>query len=46
MVAWGDAGTKAAATNGGITTINHADQKLYSILWGLYTKSTTLVYGE
>lgn len=45
-VAWGDAGTQAAAKNGDITTINHADQKVYSILFGLYSKSTTVVYGE
>lgn len=46
LVAWGDSGTKAAAENGGITTINHADAKVFSILWGLYSKVTTVVYGD
>lgn len=46
LVAWGDAGTQAAAENGDITTINHMDYQLFSILFGLYTKSTTIVYGD
>ena len=46
MVAWGDGGTQAAAENGGIKTINHADMKVFSILWGLYSKVTTVVYGD
>lgn len=46
VAAWGDAGTKAAAENGEITVINHVDQQTYSILFGLYTKVTTIVYGD
>lgn len=46
LVAWGDSGTQAAAQNGGITTLNHADQKVFSILFGLYSKQTTVVYGD
>ncbi|MBU0995785.1 MAG: TRL-like family protein [Proteobacteria bacterium] len=46
LVAWGDAGTKKAAENGEITVIRHADQKTYSILFGLYSKVTTIVYGD
>ena len=46
LVAWGDAGTQAAAQNGGITTILHADRKVYSILFGLYSTQTTVVYGD
>ncbi|MCR9246289.1 MAG: TRL-like family protein [bacterium] len=46
LVAWGDAGTKAAAEDGGLQTINHADQKFFSLLWGLYSRSTTVVYGQ
>ena len=46
VAAWGDAGTQAAAEQAGITTINHADRKIYSILFGLYYKQTTVVYGE
>ncbi len=46
MVAWGDAGTRAAAENGQITTVNHADREFYSVFFGAYTKVTTIVYGE
>ena len=46
LAAWGDSGTKAAAENGGLTTVNHADRKVFSLLWGLYSKVTTVVYGE
>ena len=45
-VAWGDSGMQAAAENGGITTLLHADQKIYTILFGLYSKQTTVVYGD
>ena len=46
LVAWGDASTAAAAANGNISTINHMDQHTYSILFGLYSKSTIIVYGD
>ena len=46
LVAWGDAGTQAAARNGGITTITHADRRVLSILGGLYAEHTTIVYGD
>ena len=46
LAAWGDSGTKAAAENGGLKQINHADTKVFSILWGLYTRYTTIVYGK
>lgn len=46
LVAWGDGGTKAAADQGGITTLTHADQRIYQILWGVFTKRTTIVYGK
>lgn len=46
LAAWGDAGTQAAAEAGGITTIHHADVRVLSILFGLYYKYTTIVYGE
>lgn len=45
-VAWGDAGTKAAAENGNIHTITHADRRRFGILFGLYAKETTIVYGD
>ncbi len=43
---WGDAGTAAAAKNGGITTINHLDREYFIILFGLYSRSTTIAYGD
>ncbi|MBE9536379.1 MAG: hypothetical protein IMF07_04290 [Proteobacteria bacterium] len=46
LVAWGDASTAAAADNGDISIINHMDEELFSILFGLYTKRTTIVYGD
>jgi len=46
LVSWGDAGTKAAAENGGISQINHADRRTEIYFFGAYAKSTTVVYGE
>lgn len=46
LVAWGDSGMQAAAQNGGLETLNHADQKVFSILFGLYSRQTTVVYGD
>jgi hypothetical protein len=46
LFAWGDAGTAAAAKDGNITTVNHMDREVFSILFGLYTKTTTVVYGD
>jgi hypothetical protein len=46
LVSWGNAGTQAAATDGGITTLKHADQKIFSVLWGIYYRQTTVVYGN
>ncbi len=46
LVAWGDASTEAAAKNGDISVVQHMDQEAFSILFGLYSKHTTIVYGE
>lgn len=46
LVAWGDAGTKAAADNGGLTVVNHMDIQIQSYLFGLYSKKTVIVYGD
>ncbi len=46
LFAWGDAGSKAAADAGGITIIRHADTESTIILFGLYSKFTTVVYGD
>ncbi len=46
LFAWGDAGTAAAAKEGGLTSVNHMDRKVFSVLFGLYSKTTTIVYGN
>jgi hypothetical protein len=46
LVYWGDAGTAAAAKDGGLTTLNHMDREILSVLFGLYYQDTTIVYGE
>jgi len=46
LAAWGDAGTQAAAQQGELETINHADREIFSILGGLYYRQTTIVYGD
>jgi hypothetical protein len=44
--AWGDASTAAAAKNGGLSTVNHMDKEIFSVFFGIYTESTTIVYGD
>ena len=46
LVAWGDGGTKAAAENGGIKVIRHADYEMFVLLFGLYSRMSTVVYGD
>jgi hypothetical protein len=46
LFAWGDAGTQAAAQDCGLTVIRHADQEIFSVLFGLYSSRTTVVYGD
>ncbi|MCL5884534.1 MAG: TRL-like family protein [Deltaproteobacteria bacterium] len=46
LVSWGDAGVAAAAKNGGLVTVNHMDVEIQNFLFGLYTKETTIVYGD
>jgi len=46
LVSWGDAGTRAAAEQGGITTIRHADLEILNVLLGLYVRQTTVLYGD
>lgn len=45
-VSWGDAGTKAAAENGDIKVIRHADAEYFMVLLGFYSRITTVVYGD
>lgn len=46
LFAWGDAGTRAAANQGGIKVIYHADDEYFMLLWGLYASRTTVLYGD
>jgi hypothetical protein len=46
LVAWGDAGVDAAAKNGGLTVINHLDTERQVVLFGLYSRITTIAYGD
>lgn len=45
-VLWGDSSTRAAAEDGGIETINHADQQIMIVFFGAYSRRTTIVYGD
>jgi hypothetical protein len=46
LVAWGDASSAAAAKQGGISTMNHMDKELLNVVFGIYTETTTIVYGD
>jgi hypothetical protein len=46
LVAWGDSSTAAAAKQGGLTTVNHMDKEFLNIIFGIYTETTTIVYGD
>ena len=46
LFAWGDAGAASAARNGGITVLTHMDTDVLSILFGVYGRVTTIVYGD
>lgn len=46
LVAWGDAGVKEAAKNGNLTVVNHLDTRFQSYLFGVYSRSDTIAYGD
>lgn len=46
LVSWGDASYAAAAKNGGIKVMKHADQEMQQVLLGLYTRWRVVVYGD
>lgn len=46
MVSWGDSSTAAAAKDGSISTVNHMDMQIFSVLFGMYTRTTTIAYGD
>lgn len=45
LVAWGDASVRAAADQGGLTTVNHIDYEFVNVLF-FFSKYTTIVYGQ
>jgi hypothetical protein len=45
LVAWGDASAEAAASAGGIKTIEHADLEYLNVIF-IYQRFTTIVYGK
>lgn len=46
LFAWGDAGAAKAAKKGGITVLTHMDRDFEMVLFGVYTRVTTVVYGQ
>lgn len=46
LVAWGDGGYAAAAEEGDISVMKHADVEVFSVLFGAYVRRTILVYGD
>lgn len=46
LFAWGDASTNAAAKNGDIKVIKHLDSERFVLLFGLYSRVSTIAYGD
>lgn len=46
VILLGYAGTKVAAENDGIKVIKYADKRYFTICFGLYSRITTMVYGD
>ncbi|MBP5534355.1 MAG: TRL-like family protein [Alphaproteobacteria bacterium] len=46
LVAAGDCSIQAAARDGNIKTIKHADYEFTNVLFGIFTKTTVYVYGD
>ncbi len=46
LVAWGDSGMQAAAQDGDIQTLRHADREYLVILGIVYARQRTVVYGD
>ncbi len=46
LVGFGDAGAAAAARQGNITVMTHMDREYQTVLFGIYTRTTTIVYGD
>lgn len=46
LVSWGDGGVEAAAREGGLKQINHLDAEYFTVLFGIYSRVTTVAYGR
>ncbi len=46
IAAWGDAGLQAAAQEGGLETLEYVDYQFVNVIFGLYMRRTTIVYGK
>lgn len=46
LVAWGDAGVEAAARDGNLQVIHHLDIERRVVLFGLFSRITTIAYGD
>ncbi len=46
LFTWGDASYARAAENGGITVLRSADQEIFQLLFGIYTRWRIVVYGD
>jgi len=45
-VAVGDCSVQAAMKNGGISKVHHVDSEITSYFFGIYSRFTTVVYGD
>ena len=46
LTAWGDGSYAAAAKDGNIKVMKHADQEIQQYLLGVFVRRTTIVYGD
>ena len=46
LFAWGDSSYAAAAKDGNIRVLKHADQEVRIYLLGVYSRRTIIVYGD
>ncbi len=46
IAAWGDGGLQAAAKEGDLKTLEYVDYQFINVIFGLYLRRTTIVYGN
>lgn len=46
VVALGDCSVAAAMKSGGVSRVHHVDSEVFAVVFGVYRKITTVVYGE